>query len=169
MKKFSWDEYFITIAYAVSMKSKDPSTKVGCVVIGDDNEILSTGYNGFPRGVDDNKIDRYKGIDKYKWIACAERNAIYNAARNGTKLEGSTVYTNLLPCAECSKAMVQTGIKELIYHKNFTDTYKKYSIDSEVTFTISEAILKEGGIKVIEFTGDIIDLVGLTKGNTFEL
>lgn len=104
------------MAELVSTKSKDPSTKVGVVIVGADNEILSTGFNGFPRGVDETIPERWERPAKYMFIEHAERNAIHNAARNGIVLKGSTMYTNFIgcPCTECTKAIIQSGIKKIV-------------------------------------------------------
>ena len=82
----SWDEYFLTLCDAVALKSKDRSTKLGCVIVGVGHEVRSTGYNGFPRGVNDNVDARHQRPEKYKWTEHAERNAIYNAARCGVSV-----------------------------------------------------------------------------------
>lgn len=134
----NWDNYFIKLAALIATKSKDPSTQVGCVIVGPDNEIRSTGFNGFPRGVHeknyhklndtyreplDNDIVYVEGIDerwerpaKYEWIEHAERNAIYNAARLGVPLKGCRAYLNWepRPCVECCKGFIQAGIVEVI-------------------------------------------------------
>ncbi len=87
----SWDEHYINMATLISFKSKDPSTKVGVVIIGSDNEILSTGFNGFPRGVDERRYpERWERPEKYDWIVHAESNAVANAARVGVSLKEST-------------------------------------------------------------------------------
>ena len=87
-----WTDYFLNIAEQIKLKSKDESTQIGAVIVGDDNEILSTGYNSFPRGLNDNKPERQERPEKYFWFEHAERNAIYNAARIGTPLVNSTIY-----------------------------------------------------------------------------
>ena len=131
----NWDKFFIEMAMLVSTKSKDPSTKVGCVIVGDDNAVLSTGFNGFPRGVAEDQYkytpikdslavceervlltDRWERPAKYSWIEHAERNAIFNAARHGIKLAGARAYLNWEPhpCADCSRALIQSGIVEII-------------------------------------------------------
>jgi dCMP deaminase len=120
----TWDEYFIRQAMLVAEKSKDPSTKVGCVLVGEDNEILSTGFNGFPRGVEEGKFvklytpisQRWERPEKYKWVEHAERNAIYNAARNGIRLKNARAYLNWepIPCSDCARAFIQAGIKEIV-------------------------------------------------------
>jgi len=120
----TWDEYFIRQAMLIAEKSKDPSTKVGCVIVGEDNEILSTGFNGFPRGVEEGKFvklytpisQRWERPEKYKWVEHAERNAIYNAARNGIRLKNARAYLNWepVPCSDCARAFIQAGIKEIV-------------------------------------------------------
>jgi len=105
-----WSLRFIKLAQYLSTWSKDPSTKVGCVIVGADREILSTGFNGFPRGIgdDDRLNDRAK---KYPIICHAEENAILHAARNGIPLKGSFLYVSSLPpCARCARMIIQTGI-----------------------------------------------------------
>lgn len=119
----NWNEYFIELADLVSKKSKDPSTKTGVVIVGEDNEVLSIGFNGFPRGVNDSD-DRYNDRPtKYKLVTHAETNAIYNAARNGIQLKGATMYTNFgaFVCNECAKAIIQAGIKHIIGKKQEDD------------------------------------------------
>ncbi len=113
----SWDRYFIELATLISTKSKDPSTKMGVVIVGGDNEILSTGFNGFPRGVDEiNYPERWERPDKYMWIVHAEANAVANAARIGVSLKGSRMYMNYrpCPCSTCASLIIQAGVKEII-------------------------------------------------------
>ena len=115
-QNLTWDELFILQAALISQKSKDPSTKVGCVIVGDDNAVLSMGFNGFPRGVEEDYDNRWNRPEKYNWVEHAERNAIYNAARNGIKLAGTRLYLNYepKPCADCARAIIQSGIIEVI-------------------------------------------------------
>jgi dCMP deaminase len=113
----SWDKYFIELATLISTKSKDSSTKVGVVIVGEDNEILSTGFNGFPRSVDEvNYPERWERPDKYMWIVHAEANAVANAARIGVSLKGSRMYMNYrpCPCSACASLIIQAGVKEII-------------------------------------------------------
>jgi len=106
-----WDDYFMEMATLVSTKSKDPSTKVGAVIVSKDNKVRSTGYNGFPRGMEDDNRYNDRAL-KYKLTEHAERNAIYNAEMS---LEGCKIYVNSLPpCCECAKGIIQSGIKEVI-------------------------------------------------------
>ena len=113
----SWDEYFMGVAILASQRSKDPSTQVGACIIDGDKRILSTGYNGFPQGCSDDEFpwnrDESLGETKYDFVVHAELNAILNAS--GKKLAGATVYVGLFPCNECAKAIIQSGIKEVIY------------------------------------------------------
>uniref|UniRef100_UPI0035253B42 deoxycytidylate deaminase n=1 Tax=Salmonella enterica TaxID=28901 RepID=UPI0035253B42 len=104
------DDYFINLARSVSERSKDRSTKVGCVIVGPDNEIRSTGYNSFPRGINDDAPERHARPEKYLWTEHAERNAIYAAARVGTPLKGCRAYLPWFPCMGCARALVQSGI-----------------------------------------------------------
>jgi dCMP deaminase len=114
----SWDRYFIGLAQYVSGKSHDRATKIGCVIVGPDNEIRSTGYNGFPRGLDDKLESRHERPEKYLWTEHAERNAIYNAARMGTALKDCRAYvSSSFVCMDCARGLVQSGITEVICEK----------------------------------------------------
>lgn len=110
----TWNKKFIGLAKFVAEWSKDRSTKVGCVIVGKNHQVLSVGYNGFPRGVDDEVETRHERPAKYKWTEHSERNGIYNAARTGTALEGSTIYLNWYPCADCARAIIQSGIQKVV-------------------------------------------------------
>ena len=135
----SWEEYFMSLAILSSYRSKDPSTKVGaCIINPNDNTILSLGYNGFPRGCDDNLFPWGKGNDneednKYPYVVHAELNAILNAHKD---LRGSVLYTTLSPCKECTKAIIQAGIKEVIYLHEFghDDIVRKKMFDHAGVF-----------------------------------
>lgn len=109
-----WNERFVELARFIAGWSKDRSRKVGAVITGFNKEILSVGYNGFPRGVDDNVEARHERPAKYAWTEHAERNAIYNAARTGVKLEGATIYLPWYPCMDCARAIVQVGINDVV-------------------------------------------------------
>jgi dCMP deaminase len=110
----NWDEYYLEICRVVGARSKDPNTKLGCIIVGPAKEIRTTGYNSFPRGIRDDVPERLVRPAKYLWIEHAERNAICNAARCGTPLEGCTLYVEIMPCMDCARAIVQAGIKEVI-------------------------------------------------------
>ncbi len=142
----SWDEYFMGIAELSAGRSKDPSTQVGACIVSADNKILSVGYNGMPRSCDDDIFpwDREgDGLNtKYFYVCHAELNAILNF-RGGT-LEGSRVYVTLFPCNECAKAIIQSGISEIIYKCN------KYKGTDSVT--ASTRMFEAAGVKLTEYT-----------------
>ncbi len=103
----NWDERFLELATLVSSWSKDPSTKVGCVLVGPDKVVLSVGYNGFPRGVEDSSERLNQRDIKYRMVQHAETNAIQNAQGN---LRGATVYVTHKPCSNCCGALIQAGL-----------------------------------------------------------
>ncbi len=111
----SWDEYFMGIAMLAAKRSKDPSTQVGACIVSQENIIISTGYNGMPKGCSDDEFPwAREGVEtKYPFVVHAELNAILNA--NGRDLRGSRVYVALFPCNECAKAIIQSGVKEVVY------------------------------------------------------
>ena len=113
----SWDEYFMGVAFLSGMRSKDPNTQVGACIVSEDNKILSMGYNGFPRGCSDDVFPWKREGDpldnKYFYSTHSELNAILNY--RGGSLEGAKLYVSLFPCNECAKAIIQSGIKEIIY------------------------------------------------------
>ena len=115
----SWDEYFMGIAKLSSMRSKDPNTQVGACIVGNDNRILSIGYNGTPNGFDDSMFpwDREGTAleTKYLFVCHAEMNAILNFRGSRKELENAKIYVDLFPCNECAKIIIQSGIKEVVY------------------------------------------------------
>ena len=114
----NWDQYFMGIALLSAERSKDPSTQVGACIVGPDNRIMSMGYNGMPQGCDDDDMpwgrDGAALDSKYIFVCHAELNAILNY-RGNNNLKGAKVYVTLFPCNECAKAIIQTGISEIIY------------------------------------------------------
>ena len=111
----NWDEYFMGVAMLAARRSKDPNTQVGACIVSPDNIIISTGYNGMPKGCSDDDFPwEREGIEtKYPYVVHAELNAILNA--NGRDLRGSRLYVALFPCNECAKAIIQSGVKEVVY------------------------------------------------------
>lgn len=113
----SWDEYFMGVAVLSGMRSKDPNTQVGACIVSEDHKILSMGYNGFPTGCSDDEFPWEREGEplenKYFYTTHSELNAILNY--RGGSLEGATIYVTLFPCNECAKAIIQAGIKEVIY------------------------------------------------------
>lgn len=110
-----WNTRFMQMAQVISTWSKDKSTKVGCVIVSPEKEILSMGYNGFPRGVNDALEYRQLRPTKYEFVVHAEENALLNAGRNGTRLNGGILYVTMPPCTRCAGSIIQSGIKEIIY------------------------------------------------------
>ena len=120
----SWDEYCMGIACLSALRSKDPSTQVGACIVNQDKRILSMGYNGMPHSCDDDEYpwERGEGLDsKYLYVCHAELNAILNC--NTGSVRGCSVYVTLFPCNECAKAIIQSGIKEIVYMSDkYSDT-----------------------------------------------
>jgi dCMP deaminase len=114
MSQPNWDQYFLGMIKPISTKSKDPNTKIGCVIVGPDREIRTTGYNSFVRGLRDDVPERLVRPEKYWWTEHAERNAIFNAARVGTPLKDCVIYVPSLPCVECARAIVSVGIRQVV-------------------------------------------------------
>lgn len=151
----SWDEYFMGVAKLASLRSKDPNTQVGCCIVDDAKRILSTGYNGFPYGCNDDDYpwDREgeRASDtKYPYVVHSELNAILNA--RGKNLSGSTLYVVLFPCNECAKAIIQAGIAEVVY---LSDKYAH----TEMT-QVSRRMLTSAGVKLRQLT-DMPDTITL--------
>ena len=143
----NWDEYFINIAEQVKLKSKDKNTQIGVVIVGKDNEIVSTGYNSFPRGIDDNVDERQEKPEKYFWFEHAERNAIYNAARIGVSTLDTTMYMTCgISCADCARAIINSGIFKIVLRSGKGATNPKWQESAER----SNQMFKEAGI-VIEY------------------
>ena len=141
-----WDEYYLDICKVVATRSKDPNTQVGCIIAGPAHEIRSTGYNSLPRGIRDDLAERLERPTKYLWMEHAERNAIYNAARCGTPLEGCTIYIELMPCMDCARAIVQSGIREVVVSRQRMSQYSSEYYDEH--FSMVEVLFQEAGVKV---------------------
>jgi len=140
----NWDAKYIRLADNISLWSKDPSKKIGAIAVGIDGQILSQGYNGFPRGINDTN-ERYLDREvKYKFIVHAEMNCIYNATLTGVSLKGSTLYVSGLPiCSECAKGIIQVGIRRVVM--NSAD---KVPPNWQESWTISKALFAEAGVEV---------------------
>ena len=138
----NWDEYFMGVAVLAAQRSKDPSTQVGACIVDENNRILSTGYNGFPRGCSDDEFPWNRNADlgetKYPFVVHAELNAILN--NRGKSLAGARIYVALFPCHECAKAIIQAGITEVIF---LSDKYKSTSSDAN-----SRRMLECAGVKL---------------------
>ena len=143
----SWDEYFMGIALLAANRSKDPSTQVGACIVSPENIIISTGYNGMPKGCSDDEFPwaREGENNKYPYVVHAELNAILNA--NGRDLRGSRVYVALFPCNECAKAIIQSGVKEVVY---LSDKYK-----DTMGNLASKRMLDAAGVKYTQMKTDL--------------
>ena len=138
----NWDKRFIDLAKEIAKWSKDPSTKCGAVAVGDKGQILAQGFNGFPRGVFD-LPDRYDDRPtKYKYVVHAEMNVIYNASYSGVSLNGATLYVSGLPiCSECSKGIIQVGIKRVVMeYQDLPDKWGK-------SWELSKEMFNEAGVQ----------------------
>lgn len=145
----SWDEYFMGISLLSCCRSKDPNTQVGACIVNSENRIMSVGYNGFPKGCSDDEYPWERSGDdqnetKYPFVCHAELNAILNAG--GNSLKGCKIYVALFPCNECAKAIIQSGINEVIY---ISDKYA----DSAATIA-SKRMLASAGVKLTPFKSD---------------
>ena len=152
--EIGWHKYFLNMAQFVSTKSKDESTKVGAVIVAADHSVLSTGYNGLPRGVEYNDYKQGRP-QKYKYFEHAERNAIYNAARNGTHLLGSTIYLNWgpAPCTDCTRGIIQSGIQQIVVpNRPFGGRGNHWEID----LGVAKGILDEAGVSVYTVPIDML-------------
>jgi dCMP deaminase len=132
----NWKEYFRGIAHQVKLKSKDRYTQIGAVVVGSDNQIVSTGYNSFPRGIDDSIDERQERPEKYYWFEHAERNSLYNAALIGVSTKGCTMYLTCgIPCSDCARGIINSGISKIVCERvggavgNLWDEHAKRSIE----------------------------------------
>ena len=150
----SWDEYFMGVAKLSGMRSKDPNSQVGACIVSQDNKILSMGYNGFPRACSDDEFPWAREGEemdtKYVYVVHSELNAILNY--RGGSLEGAKLYVSMFPCNECAKAIIQSGIKTVIYDIN------KYP--DSVSVLASKRMLRAAGIEVYQYqnTGRKIEI-----------
>ena len=155
----NWDTYFMAIAMLSAKRSKDPSTQVGACIVGGDNRILSIGYNGAPNGYDDDKFPWERSGDpletKYLYVVHAERNAILNFRGARRELEKSRLYVDLFPCNECAKAIIQSGIKEVIYVDDKYADQDSFKV-SKIMFDMAGVKYRiyEGKLPSIEFKGE---------------
>ena len=151
MGKRNWDKQFMDLTKHYASWSKDKNTGVGAVIVNSENTDIIKGYNGFPRGANDEIETRHEKPLKYVWTEHAERNALYKAARLGVSTKGCKMYVNYFPCVECTRAIIQSGIKEVIApepdlsHKKWGESWK-HSIE----------MLNECGVKINYYKDDSI-------------
>lgn len=156
----------MTLVYIIAQMSKDPNTKLGAVIIGPDEELRSSGYNSFPRGLNDDMAVRMEKPEKYFWYEHAEQNAIFNAVRIGVSLKGCVMYCQGIPCADCARAVVQSGIKKVVVHKQWNDGNNAKWQESCAR---SKQMFKECGVQLVEWEGEILPTTGFRHGEIMEL
>lgn len=150
-KPISWDQYFMSIAMLSAFRSKDPVTKVGACIVSKTNHVLALGYNGMPTGCDDEKMPWGRVADsvldtKYLYVCHAELNAIFNSG--GRILKNSRIYVTLFPCCECAKAIIQVGIKNVIYYK--------MENENKSTIVAAKRMFEMTGVEYVKFSGEKI-------------
>ena len=144
----TWDEYFMGLAHLSALRSKDPNTQVGAAIVDENHRVVSVGYNGFPTGVSDDEFPWSREADvltsKYAFVVHAELNAILNSQRS---VRGCTIYVSLFPCNECAKAIIQSGIKKIVYE---SDKYN--GVDTNIA---SKRMLKAAGVELVRISNTI--------------
>ncbi len=144
----NWDEYFMGLAHLSALRSKDPNTQVGAAIVDENHRVVSVGYNGFPKGCSDDEFpwSREGGVltSKYAFVVHAELNAILNSPRS---VRGCTIYVSLFPCNECAKAIIQSGIKRIVYESD------KYA-QTETT-QASKKMLEAAGVELVQLENTI--------------
>lgn len=158
----SYDDMFMNMAYLLAMKSKDENTKIGAVIVDDEHNVVSTGFNSFPRGINDNIKERQEKPEKYYYFSHAERNSIYNAARIGVSLKNCNLYTPGFPCTNCALAIIQSGIKEIILCENwdYLPSSQKWKDEAK----ISKEMFDEAGIKIRYLNTDFLQIQACKNG-----
>lgn len=148
-----WDSYFMNMLPHVAARSKDLHTKVGAIIVGADHQIRTTGYNGLVRGINDDAPERWsrENGEKYHWCEHAERNAIYSAARNGVALEGGTIYVSFMPCVDCARAIVQTGIKRVVIDRDVHHARCTQNDHWDESFARSRVHFQEAEVELIHW------------------
>ncbi len=157
--------------YWVATKSKDPHTKVGCIIV-KNNRVVSTGYNGIPKMVLDNISSRSERPEKYKWYEHSERNAIYDAADRGCSTHGCDLYVNFMPCIDCARGIIQSGIKRIIIHKLYDDMvinalkeksdYSQWQGHNDISLTM----FKESGV-IVDVFEEPVEMIAYFNGKKY--
>lgn len=151
-------------AYLVSSKSKDPRTKIGAVLV-HDKHIVSSGFNGLPIGTNDFCQERFVKPEKTFWFEHAERNAIYTCARYGVKTEGAKMITNGIPCPDCARAIIQSGVCQVTVHKQWMDYEKKFNCEKwESNYMRVRTMFSEANVAVEEYDM-FLDIKTVLDGN----
>jgi len=155
----NWNEFFFRHVYLVALKSKDPSTQIGAVLVNpEDKAVIASGYNGFPRGVKDTYERLNDRSIKYELVVHAEVNAIVDCARRGVCCKGAILYTNAFPCSNCSKVIAQSGLTKVIIHKEYEELfYNNASREGQESWNkkreLTELLLSESGVITEVYSG----------------
>lgn len=144
-----WTEHYLAMCNLMSHMSRDDTTQVGAVLVNEDKAVISTGYNGFPCGVNDSDPLRHKRPEKYRWYEHAERSAIYYAARHGSRTKGCTLFINAPPCSDCARAVIQAGIVQVIYPEHHAFLKRE---DWQPDIKAAKEMMEEVGIKILEYS-----------------
>ena len=167
-----WHTWLMQGVYWVASKSKDPKTRIGAIIV-KDNRIISTGYNGIPAGVNDLVEERNTRPNKYFWYEHAERNAILSAAHNGISTEGAAMYTNGVPCIDCARSIIQSGIKQVYVHSGFTYLCQQ-AIESKQREhwkghdDITSLLFQESGVQMLSLDG-VLGMRGFFNGVMYDV
>lgn len=160
-KQLKWDNFFMTMAYLVASMSKDQKTHIGAVIIGPNKEVRSVGFNSFPRGINDDLDQRQEKPEKYYWFEHGERNAIYNATLMGVSLKDCVLYTSGIPCMDCARGIVQSGIKEVVVDDAWNKTNSlKWQEHAQRT----QQLFLEAGIGLRFWQGQLVPIVKFNGG-----
>lgn len=162
MKRTNWNETFMTMAYIMAMRSPDKKTRVGAIIVDEENVVVAMGYNGWCRGSSPWSDDdpRHERPLKYMYTEHAERNAIYNSARKGVSLSGGVLYVTIAPCMDCARGIVQVGIKKVVVHQNGQDAYNQaYGLDAHnwtEDHKQARQLFQDAGVELEFWEGDIV-------------
>jgi dCMP deaminase len=161
----TWDEYFLRLAYLVAQRSRDPKTRIGSVLTRD-NAIIATGYNSFPRLVQD-LPERYENRElKRQMVSHSEENTILTSARLGVKTEGTTIFTFGHPCHICAKALIQGGVTHVVLHKQWPNM--SFHPSWHQSFELADLLFKEAAVNV-RFFDKVLGVKGLLDGKEIEV
>lgn len=138
-KQTDWDKYFMKIAETVAVKSKDPSSKMGCVIVDESNRVVSVGYNGLVRGADESKLTLSERPMKYRFVIHSEMNAVLFASKS---LEGCTIYNRVATCDNCLKYCLQAGIKRFVYNELRVNSHATDPAKSMTNFESDDAVVR---------------------------
>ena len=167
MKQERWDEFFMAMAYLVATQSKDSSMHIGAVIVDDHHYVRSVGYNGLPGGANESPSYRHIRPEKYHWYAHAERNAVCAAAAHGTAIRGCTMYTPGVPCTDCARDIIQSGISRVVTHSQWDDDISPEEKGANAWHEIanrSRTMFLECGVFWRQYDGIIRPITTLKRG-----